>query len=63
MAVNRIKFFRKKAGMSQRQLADKIGTSCDRVSVWETGKHDPTLFMALCIAKALNATVEELFSP
>lgn len=63
MADNRIKYFRKKAGMNQRQLAEKIGTSCDRVSVWESGRHDPTLFMALCLARALNTTVEELFSP
>jgi len=42
MAVARaISALRKKAGISQRELAEKLGTATETVSRWETGRREP----------------------
>ncbi|MDX1903791.1 MAG: helix-turn-helix transcriptional regulator [Thermonemataceae bacterium] len=34
-----LKTLRKKAGLTQKELAEKLGTSVSVVSKWENGKH------------------------
>lgn len=62
MVENHIKEYRLKLDMSQGQLSRKSGVSASTISEVETGKHTPTIEVALRLAQGLQAPVEELFS-
>ena len=51
---------RTKSGMTQQELADKVGILQSQIQRYETGKTKPTTEVALRIANALNTTVEHL---
>ncbi len=51
---------RKKAGLSQREAADKLGVSDVAVCHWETGKHQPKAKLLIEIAKLYNCSVDDL---
>ena len=51
---------RKKAGLSQREFAEKIGMSTSAVGMYEQGRREPEPQMLLKIAKVLQVTVEQL---
>lgn len=55
-----LKNIRTSLGISQKQLAEKIGTTMQRVSEWERGKVEPGLSYIIKIIKALDTTFEEL---
>lgn len=59
--VNRVKQYRKAAHMTQSQLAERSGVSRQTISDIETGKHDPTISVALLLARALGVKVDNLF--
>lgn len=63
MADNKIEFYRKKAGLSRRELAERTGVSEFCIQEWALDRHQPRVFNAICLAQALGTTVEELFSP
>jgi transcriptional regulator with XRE-family HTH domain len=52
---------RKAAGLTQVELAAKVGTIQQRISAWESGLAAPRDPMRLRLAKALGTTVAELF--
>jgi putative molybdopterin biosynthesis protein len=54
---------RQARGYSQQQLAGMAGVSRQAVSAVESGHSDPSLRVALTLARALGMTVEELFGP
>ena len=47
-------------GMSQRELADKLGVDQSTVSYWETGTNDVTLTKLVRIADALGEPLDSL---
>lgn len=55
-----IRFFREKAGISQRKLAELIGKSESAVRGYEVGKTDIPLSSLAAIAGALKVTIAEL---
>jgi putative transcriptional regulator len=57
----KIKDFREKASMKQNDLAKLVGVRRETIVHLENGKYNPSLKLALDIAKVFNATVEELF--
>ena len=57
----RIKEFRAKHGMTQEDLARKVGVRRETIVFLEKGKYNPSLRLAHDIAKALGAKIEELF--
>lgn len=59
---DKIKYFREKLGISQAALAEKLNVSQSTVAMWETGDNVPKTTMLPEIAKALNCTIEDLFS-
>ena len=61
--VNKVKQYRKAARMTQSQLAERAGVSRQTISDIETGKHDPTISVALLLARALGVKVDNLFKP
>ena len=59
--INKVKQYRKAALMTQLQLAERSGVSRQTISDIETGKHDPTISVALLLARALGVKVDNLF--
>ncbi len=53
---------REKVGLSQSQLGEKLGVSNKAVSKWENGGSYPSSELMLPLAKALNVTIEDLYT-
>ena len=60
---NQIRDRRRELGLSQKELAERCGVSRQTVNAIETDKYDPTLSLAFRLAKELQLTVDELFTP
>ena len=58
---NNIKLLRKLAGLRQEDLAAKLGVSRQTIIAIENDKYNPTLELAMKIAKLLNMYVEDIF--
>lgn len=58
---NRVKNWRERAGWSQGELARRLGVSRQTVNAVETDKYDPSLPLALRMAKLFAVPVTELF--
>lgn len=53
---------RKEKGLTQKDLAEKIGVSDKTISKWENGNSTPDTSMLLSISEALDVTVNEILS-
>lgn len=58
---NRVKAWREQAGWSQGELARRVGVSRQTVNAVETDKYDPSLPLALRMAKLFGQPVDQLF--
>lgn len=58
---NRVKEWRERAGWSQGELARRLGVSRQTVNAVETDKYDPSLPLALRMAKLFAVAVDQLF--
>lgn len=58
-----IRIRRTAVGWTQNQLADKLGTSRERVSEIENGRFSPTFQTLQKYARALRCTVSDLTEP
>jgi putative molybdopterin biosynthesis protein len=58
-----LRLARQARGLSQQQLARVAGVTRQAVSAVESGHSDPSLRVALSLARALGMTVEDLFGP
>lgn len=56
----KLKEIRKNEGLSQEQLADKIGVSRQAITKWETGKGLPDVENMVIIAEIFKLTLDEL---
>ena len=54
---------RKKNGLSQKELAERLSVSTSAVSKWENGKNLPDMMMLSRIADILQVSCDELHSP
>jgi putative transcriptional regulator len=52
---------RAQANLSQAELADQLGVSRQTVNAIETQRYDPSLELAIRIARLFKTTVEEVF--
>jgi putative transcriptional regulator len=57
----RIKEFRARYDMTQDDLAKLVGVRRETIVFLEKGKYNPSLKLAYDVAKALHATIDELF--
>ncbi|MCM1577266.1 MAG: helix-turn-helix domain-containing protein [Ruminococcus sp.] len=57
---DKLKEIRKNKGLSQEQLAEKIGVSRQAVTKWETGKGLPDIENMVIIAEIFKTTLDEL---
>ena len=53
--------YRKKSGLSQAELAQKIGVKNSTVSSWERGANAPDIETLFRICKLFNVTVADMF--
>ena len=60
---NKIKELRRSKGMSQKDIADKLGVTSQAVSKWENGKNLPDMMMLSRIADILQVSCDELHNP
>ena len=58
---NSIRALRTDGGVSQRELAEALGVSRQTVNSIETGRYDPSLPLAIAIARHFGLAVEEIF--
>lgn len=59
---NNIKQLRKAAGLRQEDMAAQLGVSRQTIIAVENDKYNPTLELAMKIAKLLNLPVEDIFT-
>lgn len=57
-----IKHLREKQGLTQAELAEKIGVSSKTISKWETAKGLPDISLLQPLAQALNISLIELMN-
>jgi putative transcriptional regulator len=58
---NRLRQLRETAGWSQGELARRLGVSRQTINAVETDKYDPSLPLALRMAKLFGRAVPEIF--
>lgn len=58
---NRLKDYREAKGWSQGELARRLGVSRQTINAVETDKYDPSLPLALRIAKLFAVQVQDVF--
>lgn len=57
----RIKEYRARQNLTQEKLAEMVGVRRETIIFLEQGKYNPSLKLAHNVARALKATVDELF--
>ncbi|MBX9883267.1 MAG: helix-turn-helix transcriptional regulator [Sphingomonas sp.] len=58
---NRLRVLRAEAGVSQQELAQRLGVSRQTINAVETDKYDPSLPLALRMSKVFGVPVDEIF--
>ena len=58
---NRIEEIRKARDIRQEEFARALGVSRQTISSLETGRYNPSIFLAYRIAKFFGMTIEEVF--
>lgn len=62
MLITKIKEYREKIGMTQAELADLVNVRRETIVCLENGRYNPSLKLAMDIAKKFNVQVENLFT-
>lgn len=60
--AQRLKRYRRERGLTQQELAERIGVSNKSVSRWESGSY-PDVPTLVSLARALDVTVDALLDP
>ena len=58
---NKIEEIRKAKGIRQEDFAKSMGVSRQTISSLETGRYNPSIFLAYKIAKYFGMSIEEVF--
>lgn len=58
---NRVRQLREERGLTQKQLGEKVNVSRQAINAVETGKFDPSLWLAYDIAQLFGMSIEEVF--
>ena len=58
---NRVRQHRIIAGITQQELADRVGVTRQTILSIEKGKYTPSVALALCFAEVFDVSVETLF--
>ncbi|MFI6794074.1 helix-turn-helix transcriptional regulator [Streptosporangium canum] len=58
---NDVRELRGAAGLSQQALGERLGVSRQTINAIEQGRYDPSLPLAIRLARFFSRTVEEVF--
>ena len=58
---NRIEEIRKERGIRQEELAKVLGVSRQTISSLETGRYNPSIFLAYKVARYFGMMIEDVF--
>ena len=61
MLTTKIREYRERTGMKQSELAEAVGVRRETVVHLENGRYNPSLKLAMDIARVFRVSVEELF--
>ena len=59
---SRVRELREATGLTQKELGEKVGVSRQAVNAIETGKFDPSIWLAYDLANYFDMRIEELFN-
>ena len=59
--ITKVKEYREQAGYKQSELAEMVGARRETIVHLENGKYNPSLKLAMDIAKVFGVSVETLF--
>ena len=59
--LNKVTELREKASLTQKELGEKVGVSRQAINAIETGKFDPSIWLAHDLAIFFGITIEEIF--
>ena len=58
---NLVKIYREERKLTQKELGEKVGVSRQAINAIETGKFDPSIWLAYDLAKFFDVSLETLF--
>lgn len=58
---NKLKEMREKKGLTQKEVGEKVGVSRQAINAIETGKFDPSIWLAYDLAKLFDLSIEDFF--
>jgi len=58
---NGVKEHREKNGLTQKELGERVLVSRQAINAIETGKFDPSIWLAYDLAKLFGVSIESLF--
>ena len=58
---NRLEEIRKQRGIKQEELADVMGVSRQTISSLENGRNNPSVILAIKLARYFEMNVEDIF--
>ena len=58
---NRLEELRKQRGVKQEELAEKLEVSRQTIGSLENGRYNPSIILAIKIARFFGMSVEEIF--
>ena len=58
---NHVRELREKRGLTQKELGDRVGVSRQAINAIETGKYDPSVWLAYDLARFFGVLIESLF--
>ena len=59
--LNRLKELREAKKLTQKETGTLVGVSRQAINAIETGKYDPSIWLAYDLYKLFGMTIEELF--
>jgi len=62
VTTNNVKKYRETAGLTQAELAERVGTKRITIASLEREKYEPSVGLAMRLAKTFNFTVEDIFT-
>lgn len=60
---NEVRARREERGISQAELAERVGVTRQTINSIERGRYDPSLELAFGLADFFDCRIEELFDP
>ena len=58
---NQVRKLREERGLTQKQLGEQVNVSRQAINAVETGKFDPSLWLAYDIDQLFGMSIEEVF--